>query len=177
MDYYTVRIGNLKRDLPIVAISPKIKIASFNLLGDGEMIKILAKKMASKLKNKDFDYLVGPEVKVVPFLQELSRLLKKPKYIVCRKEIHGYMVSPVVSTSKQRLVLDGRDAMVLKGKKVAVIDDVISSGKTINTVRELMQKVGAEVVLYAAIFKQRRTDEEGVDNVIFLGELPLIETS
>lgn len=146
MDFYTLKIGNLERKLPIISLTPKIKVASFNLLGDGELVEIITKKLAKKLKDVDFDYLVGPEVKVVPILQELSRVLKKKRYIVCRKEIHGYMISPIKTPGKHGLVLNGSDAKLITDKKVIIVDDVVSSGNTIKTISQLVTNCGAKVV-------------------------------
>lgn len=173
MDYYSLNMGGLKRDLPIVSISPKIKIASFNLLGDNEMVEVIAKLMKQKLSGVGFDYLVGPEVKVVPLLYELSRLLNKDKYMVCRKQIHGYMVSPISSVVKPGLVMDGADAKLLKEKKVVVVDDVVSSGRTMKVMDDLMNIVGAKIVAHIAVFRQGNKDDIRLNNLIHLGELPL----
>ena len=172
MDYYTLKIGKLNRKLPIVSISPKIKIASFNLLGDCELVESLAKLLKAKLKNIRFDYLVGPEVKVVPLLQELSKLLKRKRYIICRKNIHGYMISPIKSRSQPRLIIDGADAEILKNKKVVILDDVVTSGKTLSVVEELMKMCGASVVAKIAVFKQEGPSTLPKD-LIFLYTLPV----
>lgn len=177
MDYYTLKIGRIKRKLPIVSLGKGIKIASFNLLGDSELVAEITSRMCKKLKGISFDYLVGPEVKVVPLLHEITQVLKKKRYVVCRKNIHGYMVSPIVSRDKPGLVLDGNDAKLLKGKKVIMLDDVVSSGRTMWVARELMQSVGAKVVAEAAVFKQGEMEDEIFNNLIFLGTLPVIKSS
>ena len=117
MKYYKLELDGIKKDLPIVSIGPKIKVASLSLLGDYDLVCKLSKLIAEKIsKNYDFDYLVGPEVKVVPVLHELSSILGKNRYVVCRKRVHAYMVSPVKNSSKKSLVLDGVDAdLVNKG--------------------------------------------------------------
>lgn len=173
MEYHTLKIAGLERNLPIVAISPRVKIASFNLLGDKEMVEVLAKKMAKKIGGVNFDYLAGPEVKVLPLLHELSKILKKNRYIVCRKQIHGYMVSPVVSMIKPGLVIDGNDAKRLKCKKVIVVDDVVSSGRTMRVMDNLMSLVGAQIVAHIAVFKQGDREDGEMRNLIYLGKLPL----
>ncbi len=177
MDYYTLKIGRIQRRLPIVSLGKGIKIASFNLLGDSELVNEITSRMCKKLKGIGFDYLVGPEVKVVPLLHEITQVLKKKRYVVCRKNIHGYMVSPIVSRDKPGLVLDGNDAKLLKGKKVVMLDDVVSSGRTMWVARELMQSVGAKVVAEVAVFKQGETGDEIFNNLIFLGTLPTFKSS
>jgi len=176
MDFYTLEIGEIKRKLPLVAISPKIKIASFNLLGDEKLVEVIAQELIKKLKGVEFDYLIGPEVKVVPLLHELSRTLNKPRYIVCRKRIHGYMVSPIKSKGKKGLVLDGRDVTILKNKKVIIIDDVISSGHTMRVVKELMENVGAKVIMSMAVVKQGDIAEKDLQELVYLGTLPIFDS-
>lgn len=161
--------------MPIVSISPKLKIASFNLLGDVELVNKSAKEVARKIKGFGFDLLVGPEVKVVPLIHHLASIIKSKNYIICRKNIMGYMVKPVQSDGKNKLVLDGRDAQLLKGKKVVIVDDVVSSGRTTREIITLLKKLDARVVCVVSIFKQG--DEEILDlpNFIYLAKLPLFK--
>lgn len=173
MKYYDLQIAGLKRKLPIVALGPKVKVASFNLLGDREMVEVLAGELVKKLKDIKFDYLVGPEVKVVPLLHELSKRLKKDKYIVCRKEIHAYMQSPIKTFQKPGLVLNGSDAELIKRKKVVIVDDVVSSGRTLYIVEELMKITEAEVVAKVAVFKQGKRLHEKQKDLIYLKTLPV----
>lgn len=177
MDYYALKVGRIERKLPIVSLGKGIKVASFNLLGDSEMVEEIASKMARKLAKIDFDFLVGPEVKVVPLLHEITQALNKKRYVVCRKNIHGYMVSPIVSRNKPGLVLDGNDAIFLKGKKVVVMDDVVSSGRTMLVAEELIESVGAKVVAHAAVFKQGERKDDFFKNLICLGTLPVFKSS
>ena len=175
MEYHQLELCGLTRQLPIVPLGPKLKIASFNLLGDGELVEKAADSLAQKLKRLDFDYLVGPEVRVVPLLQALSTKLNKPRHIVLRKNIMGYMTRPVSGKNKPTLVLNGPDAQILKGKKVLMIDDVISTGRTLKVVRELMDSVGARVVGIGAILKQGENKLTTDIPFIFLGKLPLFK--
>lgn len=177
MEYYTLNILGLERKLPLVSISPRIKIASFNLLGDGELVEKIAGELAEKLKNTEFDFLVGPEVKVVPLIQSLAVKLGKPRYVILRKNIMGYMVSPVLGKARPSLVLNGSDAQLLRGKKVVIIDDVVSTGRTVKTLYELMEEVDAKVVCTLAVLKQG--DEplnEDVKDLVFLATLPLFKS-
>ena len=173
MNYYPLKICGLTRKLPIVALGPKLSIASFNLLGDGELVEKLAAALAKKLKKTDFDYLVGPEVKVVPLLQALSKKMGRPRYVVLRKHIMGYMMKPISDKTKPNLVLNGSDAALLKGKKVIIVDDVVSTGRTIKVVSELMRLVNAEVVGAVTVFKQGVEQEKFEIPLFFLGTLPL----
>ncbi len=175
MEYYNLELCGLKRKLPIVSLGPKLKIASFNLLGDGELVEAVANKLTKELKKYEFDYLVGPEVKVVPLLQVLAKKLNKPRYIILRKNIMGYMTQPITNKSKPSLVLNGPDAKLLKGKKVIIIDDVVSTGRTIKVVQELMKMADAEAVGAVAVFKQGEKEEKIGIPFSFLGKLPLFQ--
>jgi len=173
MNFYRLKVGKIERKLPIVSITPNIKIASFNLLGDSELVDALSKKLLPLLKDYKFDYLIGPEVKVVPLLHELSKLLNQNRYVVCRKEIHGYMVTPIKSRQKGGLVLNGQDAQLIKGKKVVIVDDVVTTGATIFEVEYLASQAGAEIVAKLALFKQGNRLHPKQEDIIFLGELPI----
>lgn len=179
MDYFELTLCGLKRNLPVVSIGPKLKIASFNLLGDGELVENIAQEMKRQIEKKgmEFDYLVGPEVKVVPLIQSLAFHLNKPRYVILRKNIMGYMTRPVVNSSKPTLVLNGNDADLLKGKRVLIIDDVVSTGKTIKNVNEIMNIVGATVVGAIAVLKQGDENYELETPFISLGNLPVIRKS
>jgi len=178
MDYYDLDFFGVKRKLPIVSLTPKIKIASISLLGDTELTEKAAEKLAEKLKNYQFDYLVGPEVKVVPLLYALSQKLGQKRYVVCRKSIKGYMTSPQLlkipkGPKFNMLVLDGPDAELLKGKNVAVVDDVVSSGTTLINLEKLLNQVGAKIVVTATIFRQ---GEQYQGSLIYLACLPVFSS-
>lgn len=137
-----------------MAINPKIKIASFNLLGDGELVEKIADELIEKLKSFEFDFLVGPEVKVVPLIQAMAIKLKKPRFVILRKNIMGYMTNPLYLKNSNRLILNGPDVEIIKDKKVFIIDDVVSTGQTIQAVSETVKLAKAEVVGAAAVLKQ-----------------------
>jgi len=175
MEYYVLKLCGLTRKLPIVSLGPKLKIASFNLLGDGELVEAVANDLVKELRKYEFDYLVGPEVKVVPLLQVLSQKLHKLRYIILRKNIMGYMVKPIMNKSKPNLVLNGPDAEILKGKKVVIVDDVVSTGRTIRVVQELIKMAKAESVGAVAVLKQGEKEDEVEIPFTYLGNLPLFQ--
>lgn len=175
MEYYNFHFCELTRKLPIVPLGPKLKIASLNLLGDGELVDVCAKALFQKIKEIDFDILAGPEVKVVPLLQALSMALGKPRYVVCRKKIHGYMTKQISIGRHPNLVLNGPDLELIHGKKVAIIDDVVSTGRTLKVMRELVEQNQGEVALYAVIAKQGEEPLGNIKNLIFLTKLPLFK--
>jgi len=172
MSIYSLDFFGIKRELPIIQISPNFKVASVNLLGDVELVETATEKLCEKIKELEFDYLVGPEVKVVPLLQSMSKFLNKDRYIVCRKNIVGYMTSPIRSKS-QTLVLDGRDANMLTHKKVIIVDDVVTSGKTISAIDDLMRQVNAQIVAICTVFTQGDEHLKLERKIIALMQLPL----
>lgn len=181
-DYYNIEICGLKRKLPLIPISKNTKIASLNVLGDTELTEKVASSLARKLKKYKFDYLVGPEVKVVPLIHELSSKLKHKKYVICRKSVKPYMISPVVLKPLsyfpkhiRPLVIDGVDRTLLAGKKVVIVDDVVSTGVTLRMIRHLMEKIGAEVVACVAIIRQGAKQFDEIENFIYLSELPIFK--
>ncbi|MEK7112015.1 MAG: phosphoribosyltransferase family protein [Patescibacteria group bacterium] len=181
--YYTLEICGLKRKLPLIPISPKTKIASFNILGDTELTEKVAQALATKLKKIKFDYLVGPEVKVVPLIHELSRKLKHKIYVICRKSVKPYMISPTIlkplsyfPKHVRPLVIDGVDKEMLTGKKVVIVDDVVSTGVTIRMIKKLMEKIGAETVATVAVIRQGKKQFDSIENFVYLAELPIFKS-
>lgn len=144
------------------------------------MVDAVATELTKRFKKLEFDYIVGPEMKVVPLLSEVTKALGKKHYIVCRKSVKPYMVTPVVlkplpyfPKHVRQLVLDGGDASLIKGKKVIILDDVVSTGVTMRMMEKLMGKVEAKVVLVAAVLRQGK-QFPGTPEVFTLGEIPLL---
>ena len=175
-NYYTLEVAGVTRNLPIIQISDKLAIASFVILGDCELVTKAAPLLAERLPK--VDYLVTAEAKGIPLVQELSRLLELPYYIVARKSVKPYMEHPltdevvsITTQKKQTLCLDGKDAMLLSGKKVAIVDDVISTGESLQAIERLVEKAGAEICAKAAILAEG--DAADRKDIIFLEKLPL----
>ncbi len=173
---YELTVAGVTRQLPIIQIAPDLAIASFVILGDCELVTAAAPLLAERLPK--VDYLVTAEAKGIPLANEVSRLLGLPYYIVARKSIKPYMRTPLtdevnsITTQKtQSLCLDGKDAMAIRGRRVAVVDDVISTGASLEAVERLVEKAGAEVVARAAILAEG--DAAKREDIIYLEELPL----
>lgn len=178
MDTYSIEVAGVKRKLPIIKISNDLSIASFVILGDTEMICASAIEIVKRLP--EVDVLVTAEAKGIPLAFEISRLLKMKKYIVARKSIKPYMDSPIIdevvsitTQKKQLLVLDEQDALDIKGKRVALIDDVISTGESLSAIERLVESVGGIIVAKAAILAEG--DASNRDDIIFLKALPLFK--
>jgi len=154
MNYFSLEVAGCKRELPIISISPKIKIASFNLLGDVELVDKCAKLLVAKVKDIPFEIMVGPEVKVVPLVHRMADIMGQKKYVIFRKNIMPYMVNPVTSKVKPSLVLDSIDAKELAGKRVLIVDDVASLGNTTRVIIEMLKEIKAKMIGVATIVKQ-----------------------
>ncbi len=175
-NYYTLEVAGVTRHLPIMQIADDLAIASFVILGDCELVTKAAPLLEQKLP--EVDYIVTAEAKGIPLVQELCRLRGLPYYIVARKSVKPYMDQPLtdevvsITTQKtQTLCLDGKDAMLLRGKKVAIVDDVISTGESLLAIERLVTKAGAEIVARAAILAEG--DAAKREDIVFLKELPL----
>lgn len=178
MKKYSLEVAGIKRELPIVKINDNLSIASFVILGDTELICASAKEILKKMP--DVDILVTAEAKGIPLTFEISRLLNMKKYIVARKSIKPYMELPIVdgvvsitTQKKQILVLDKVDANELVGKRVAIIDDVISTGESIAAIERLVKTAGGMVAAKVAILAEGKASER--EDIIFLEKLPIFE--
>ncbi len=173
---YPVEIGGVRRELPIVKVGEGVAVALLNLLGDTELTEAAARELAKRLP-EGTQVLVTPEVKAVPLAHAISVRTGVP-YVVARKTAKPYMINPVsrevvsITTGKpQLLVLDGADVERIRGRKVTIVDDVVSTGSTLKGLKELIESVGGEVAGVLAVF----TEGNPRDDVIALGHLPLFK--
>lgn len=175
--YYRADIAGLERDLLRCPLNDKLDIAAFILFGDVEVTVHSAEKLLEKLP--EFDYIVTPEAKSIPLAYEMSRQSGK-KYFVARKKAKLYMKEPVsvnvrsiTTESMQTLIMDSLEGEQIRGKRVVILDDVISTGESLRAVEELCARFDADVVAKACVFAEG--DAAQRDDIIFLSELPLIE--
>lgn len=174
-EYYTLKIAGLERKLKRFPVSDKLDIAAFILFGDVELTQACAKALLDKAP--EFDYIVTPEAKSIPLAYEMSRLSGK-KYIVVRKGVKVYMDNPVsfsvrsITTQKeQTLYLGHEDGDLLKGKRVLIVDDVISTGESLKVVEGLVKAFDGNIVASCAPLAEG--DAADRDDIIFLEKLPL----
>ena len=173
---YSVNIAGVHRDLRLFQIKPGLKIAILNILGDIELVHKSAIALAEKLSRVDFDLIVSAEAKSIPLAHELAVATHKP-YIIFRKTYKPYMgealkaeTLSITTGQTQVLYLDEKDIPLIKGKKVVIVDDVISTGSTLEGMKTLVEKSGAFVTGEAAIFTEG--DESKWQKVVSLGHLP-----
>jgi len=182
-EYYQLDFFGLKRKLTVTFLSPKLMIANFNILGDVELTEKAGEQLQEKLRERNInpDCFVGPEIKVVPFVHHMAKRFGQLRYVILRKSVRGYMTNPFIEhpwktapKHVKKLVLSGYDQEYLRGKKVVLIDDVVSTGVTMEILAKVMEKIGATVLARCAIFKQ---GDKYKENLIYLAELPLITHS
>jgi adenine phosphoribosyltransferase len=176
-DTYHIVIAGIPRDLRLFEVKPGLKIAILNILGDTELVQASAKALAKKLKSCSFDLLVTAEAKSIPLAYALAIETKKP-YVVLRKAYKPYMGAALIAETlsittgePQTLILDEKDQENIQGKKVVLVDDVISTGSTLQGMKMIMKKAGAEVVCEAAILTEGERAQW--EHVMSLGHLPL----
>ena len=175
MKTYTLHVAGLTRELPIIKLSYDLSIASFVILGDTEIVRKTAPIIAKKLPEVDF--IVTAEAKGIPLAYEISKILNLDEYIVARKSIKAYMEEPIeveinsiTTTNSQKLYLNNQDAKKIKGKRIALVDDVISTGQSLKALERLVEKAGGKVLAKAAILAEG--DAKDRKDIVFLEALP-----
>lgn len=176
---YSVTLAGLERELPLFEISPGVSIAVLNILGDTALTQACAEELASRLQQVDYDLLITPEAKSIPLAYSLSLITGKP-FIVLRKVYKPYMgetiqaeTMSITTGEPQILYLDEKDHELVRGKKVVLVDDVISTGSTLEGMRKVIDRAGAQIAGVAVVFTEG--DESKWDEVIHLGHLPLFQ--
>lgn len=174
---YPVDVAGVKRNLTLFEVAPGVRIAVLNILGDTELVQAAARALAEKLHAVKVEVVVTAEAKSIPLIYALAVEMKCP-WVIFRKSYKPYMGKALqaetlsITTGKpQMLYLDEKDGDVLKGKRVALVDDVISTGSTLQGMRSLVNQANGTVVTQAAIFTEG--DQSQWQDVIALGHLPV----
>lgn len=175
MDFHEMTIAGLTRKLPICSINDNLNIAAFVMFGDVEITVASAEHLLKKCP--EFDIIITPEAKSIPLAYEMARQSGKP-YLVARKVMKLYMTSPLhvtvksITTDKiQSLYLSSEEAETISGKRVLIVDDVISTGESLLAVKSLAEKAGGKVVGSAAVLAEGGAANR--NDIIFLEPLPL----
>lgn len=176
MNTYELNLCGVKRELPFVDLEDNLAFASFVIMGDTELIMACAPELAKKIE--DVDVIITAEAKGIALAYEISRILGKKEFIVARKSIKSYMsgvvsvsVHSITTTGEQHLYLDGHDAERLRGKKVCIVDDVISTGESLYAIEALVESAEGIIAKKAAVLAEGKAAER--DDIIFLQKLPL----
>lgn len=174
---YAVTIAGLERHLPLFEVAPGVRIAVLNILGDTELVAAAAGALVDRLRSVDYELIITPEAKSIPLAHTMAVLERKP-YVVLRKVYKVYMgdtlkaeTVSITTGEPQALYLDEKDQALVGGKKVLLVDDVVSTGSTLQGMRQLMSLAGAEVAAEAAVFTEG--DPDDWPHVVALGHLPV----
>ena len=174
--HYTMTIAGVTRDLPICKVSDELYIGAFVIFGDVE----LTVKTAGALLEKapEYDYMISAEAKGIPLIHEMARQSGQNKYFLARKAPKLYMsgvfdvkVNSITTAKEQHLYLDVADAEIMKGKKILIVDDVISTGESLAAIEKLVLEAGGIVAGRMAILAEG--DAQTRDDIIYLEKLPL----
>jgi adenine phosphoribosyltransferase len=173
---YTIDIAGMKRELPLCRVTDELYIGAFVLFGDVEMTVHCAAELLKRAPA--YDYLIAPEAKALPLLYEMARQSGASKYFVARKGAKAYMtgtfevqVRSITTMHIQKLVIDAADAELMRGKRILIVDDVVSTGDSLRAVEELVQKAAGIVAGKMAVLAEG--DAIGRSDIICLAHLPL----
>lgn len=175
---YELSVAGLRRELPLCPLNDTLMIGAFVIFGDVELTCACARELLKKAP--EFDYMVAPEAKAIPLIHEMARQSGRNEYFLVRKKKKAYMngvfeaVDKSITTEgEQKLYMDGADAAKIKGKRILILDDVISTGGSLAAVENLVEQAGGDVVGRMAILAEG--DAAKRKDIIFLEKLPLFD--
>ncbi len=176
---YRMNIAGLDRDLPLCPISDKLMIGAFVIFGDPELTTACARELLDRCP--EHDVLITAESKGIPLVCEMARMNGNERYVLARKAPKLYMkdvltveVRSITTDHKQTLCLDGKDAEYMKGKRVVIVDDVISTGESLHALEELVKQAGGNIVGRMSILAEG--DATKREDIIYLEKLPLFDS-
>lgn len=171
-----MNIAGLDRALPICRLNDDLCIGAFVIFGDPELTEACARELLKKAP--EYDYLLTAEAKGIPLIHEMARQHGDKKYFLARKKPKLYMtgvmevtVKSITTEGQQKLYLDTADAELMKGKKILIIDDVISTGESLAALEELVRQTGGEICGKMTILAEG--DAQDREDIIYLEKLPL----
>ena len=178
MATYTMHVAGLKRELPICKVNDELYIGAFIMFGDAELTVACAKALLKLAEDMEYDYLFTAEAKSIPLIHEMARQSGAAKYFIARKGPKVYMPDPlsvddqsITTLSLQKLYLGSDDAAVIKGKRVLIVDDVISTGGSLRAMESLVEKAGGTVAGRMAVLAEGGAAER--TDIRFLEKLPV----
>ncbi len=174
--YYHMNIAGCERDLPICPLNENLQIAGFVIFGDPELTTACAKELLARAP--EYDYLISAEAKGIPLVHEMARLAGNQKYFLARKAPKLYMtgvldvkVRSITTAKEQHLYLDTADAAIMKGKKILIVDDVISTGESLRAIEQLVNEAGGIICGRMTILAEGDAQER--KDLVYLEKLPL----
>ena len=176
--YYKMNIAGLDRALPLCPISDTLQIGAFVIFGDPELTTACAQALLDRAP--EYDYLISAEAKGIPLVHEMARLAGNQKYFLARKAPKLYMTGvfeaelrSITTAKDQKLYLDMADAELMKGKKILIVDDVISTGESLRAIENLVEKAGGIICGKMTILAEGDAQER--EDLVYLEKLPLFD--
>ena len=176
--YHKMNIAGLDRALPLCPISDQLMIGAFVIFGDPELTTACAKELLDRAP--EYDYLISAEAKGIPLVHEMARIAGNQKYFLVRKGPKLYMdgvfevgVRSITTAKEQKLYLDGADAQLMRGKRILIVDDVISTGESLSAIEQLVEQAGGIVCGKMTILAEGDAQER--EDIIYLEKLPLFD--
>ena len=176
--YYKMKIAGLDRELPLCPISDELMIGAFVIFGDPELTTACARELLAKAP--EYDYMISAEAKGIPLVHEMARLAGNQKYFLARKTPKLYMTGvfeaelrSITTAKDQKLYLDMADAELMKGKRILIIDDVISTGESLAAIEHLVEKAGGLIAGKMTVLAEG--DAQNRPDIIYLEKLPLFD--
>lgn len=174
---HEMKIAGLTRQLPLCKVAEDLYIGAFIMFGDAEITVACAKELLARAP-QEYDYLLTAEAKSIPLIHEMARQSGASTYFVARKGLKVYLTDPISVTvhsittqAEQHLYLGGEDAAKIRGKKILIVDDVISTGESLHAMEELVAKAGGTVVGRMAVLAEGAAQER--EDIIYLEKLPV----
>ena len=174
--YYTMNIAGLERNLPLCPVNDSLYIGALVIFGDPELTVAAAAELLKRAP--EHDYMITAEAKGIPLIHEMARQSGNKKYFLARKGAKLYMtgvfestVRSITTEKEQHLYLDSADAALIRGKRILIVDDVISTGESLHAIEALVEKAGGEIVGRMAILAEG--DAQDREDIIYLEKLPL----
>ena len=174
--YHTMTIAGLQRDLPLCRVTDDLYIGAFVIFGDAQLTEACARDLLKKAP--EYDYLITAEAKGIPLAHEMARQHGDRDYFVARKGTKLYMssvfeveVRSITTDRVQHLYLDGKDAEKMRGKRVLIVDDVISTGESLRAIEALVEKAGGNICGRMAILAEGEAQDR--PDLTYLEKLPI----
>ena len=174
--FHRMRIAGLDRELPVCRVTDDLYIAGFVIFGDQELTVACAKELLARAP--EYDYIITAEAKGIPLAHEMARQAGDKKYLLARKapklymqSVIAYQVRSITTDRQQTLYLDGADAALMRGKRILLVDDVISTGESLHALEALVEEAGGVIVGKMAILAEGEAQDR--EDLIYLEKLPL----
>ena len=178
MHTYSMKIAGLDRELPICKVTDDLYIGAFIMFGDAELTVACARELLKLVSPDSYDYMLTAEAKSIPLIHEMARQSGAEKYFIARKGPKAYMPDPlhvadrsITTAGQQTLVIDKKDLDYMNGKRILVVDDVISTGGSLHALDALAARSSGTIVAQAAVLAEGDAAER--KDIIFLEPLPL----